>query len=169
MAPQPTYLSPCRSGLGWAASRQYQWRKRPRLRIRLRSPVGSPPKRRSYRCRAERVIPVSCWNFAMRASSHGRSGAFSGRATLIEVPFRSVLRFFGHSLISNPEDDCAELLGEGDGAGTRRGMTRAQNNVSMLFPTRVFSVPKRQRAASKSLPLRGSLFGSRRHTPELSP
>jgi hypothetical protein len=114
-------------------------------------------------------LTVRCWNFAMRASSHGRSSAFSGRATLIEVPFRSVLRFFGHSLISNPEDDCAELLGEGDGAGTRRGMTRAQNNVSTLFLTSVFSVPKRQRSASKSLPLRGSLFGSRRHTPELSP
>src|SRR5260370_21649907 len=88
----------------------------------------------------------------MRGLSHGRYKAVFGKAILIEVPFRSVVRFFGHSLISNPEDECGELLGDkGEGAGTRRGMVRAENNVSMLFLTSVFSMPKRQRAASKSL------------------
>src|SRR5690348_5225877 len=104
----------------------------------------------------------------MRASSHILSSAFSGKATLIEFPFRSVLRFFGHSLISSPEDGCTELLREGDGARTRRGMVRAQIHVSTLFVTGVFSVPKRQRTASESLAPRGSLFALRCHTPELS-
>src|SRR6266566_5727042 len=70
----------------------------------------------------------------MRASSHGRSSAFSGRTILIEVPRKSVLRFFGHSLISNSEGG-AGLVWEGSDASIRRGTVRTQNHIIVILFT----------------------------------
>src|SRR6266581_5678275 len=70
----------------------------------------------------------------MRASSHGRSSAFSGRTILMGVPRKSVLRFFGHSLISNSEGG-AGLVWEGSDASIRRGTVRVQNHINVILFT----------------------------------
>ena len=60
----------------------------------------------------------------------------------MDVPRKSVLRFIGHSLISNFEDGCVKSLWGKSIAGIRRGIVRIQNHVVMLFFTGVSSVQK---------------------------
>ena len=61
---------------------------------------------------------------------------------MIEVPRKSVLRFFGHSLISNSEDGGTELVCEERNARMRRGKS-AQNDIVVIFFTIESSAPKR--------------------------